>query len=61
MVEEQLWQLLQALVDKPNTNMRRSIFARVEGEDILPQLNKFEHAAANNNLTEEKQRRSIPL
>ena len=36
MVEEQLWQLLQALVDKPNTNMRPSIFARAEGEDILP-------------------------
>ena len=49
MAEEQFWQLLQALVDKTNRNMRPSIFARAEEEEILPWLNKFELAAANNN------------
>ena len=34
MVDEQFRQLLQALVDKPITNMQPSIFTGAEGEDI---------------------------
>ena len=49
MAEEQFRQLLQALVDKPITNIQPSIFTRAEGEDILSRLNKLELIEANNN------------
>ena len=34
MTDDQFWQYLQALVDKPITNMQSSIFTGAEEEDI---------------------------